>query len=333
MKRIRIVTPMAFVLCALLTAGGATGFVLLSPNRTWNCPPNYTVDQTGIASITDSDGGVTRVVNAITVVTSTSDAWNDAGSARVVSAHKGSVAGFSLGDGVPMIKFGDPLGSCTGSCLASTYIGYKSERFPFSSSWRIDDADIVTNLDHEWTSEGEDPGGSGCSGEYYIEGVMVHEVGHGLGLHHTDVAGATMLPTVTSCNNGPATIETDDENGILALYGTAPCTNSLFTPCSVYTEYLTGAGNTDYQPCGGSFTLGGNGTIRGWSEGPAGTDFDLYLDKWNGFLWIQVASATTASSSDSIVYSGTAGTYRFRVYSYSGSGTYHFWYQRPIFFL
>lgn len=331
MKRIHFVSPVALVLGLLLSAGGATGFVLLSPARTWNCPPNYTVDATGISSITDADGGATRVVNAIAALNA--DSWNEAGSARVIAAHKGSVAGFALGDGAPMIKFGDPLSSCTGNCLAATYTGYKSERAAGSSSWRIDDADIVTNLAYAWTSEGEDPGGSGCSNEFYIEGVMVHEAGHGLGLGHTGVSGATMFPSVSSCNNGPATIETDDANGILALYGTAPCTNSLFVPCIAYTEYLTGTGNTDNQPCGGSFTLGGNGTIRGWVEGPGGTDFDLFLDKWNGFTWLQVASATSTSSSESIVYSGTSGTYRFRVYSYSGSGTYHFWYQRPTLFL
>jgi len=35
-----------------------------------------------------------------------------------------------------------------------------------------------------------------------------------------------------------------------------------------------------------------------------------------------VAVAQTTSSTESISYSGTAGTYRWRVYSYSGSGRY-----------
>ena len=47
----------------------------------------------------------------------------------------------------------------------------------------------------------------------------MHEVGHGLGLGHTNVSGATMLPTVAFCDNGPATIEQDDADGINALYG------------------------------------------------------------------------------------------------------------------
>src|SRR5262245_31998832 len=230
MRRLRIFSPAALALGGLLIAGSATSYVLLSPTRTWDCPPNYTVDDTGIASISDSDGGATQVVNTLNLVTSTSDAWNDAGAARIVSAHKGSVAGFSLGDGSPMIKFGDPFSACTGSCLAATFITYYSERASGSSSYRIDDADVVTNLAYNWTSLGEDPSGAGCFNEYYIEGVMVHEVGHGLGLGHSNVAGATMLPTVSACSNTPATIETDDENAIQALYGTAACNNSLFNP-------------------------------------------------------------------------------------------------------
>ena len=333
MKKIHALSPLAFALCGLLCAGSATSFVLLSPWRTWDCPPNYTVDDTGIASIADGDGGATKVVNAIGLVTSSSDSWNDAGSARIISAHKGSTAGFTLGDGSPMIKFGDPLNACTGNCLAATFITFFSQRAAGAPSFRIEDADVVTNLAFNWTSEGEDPNGVGCSNEFFIEGVMVHEVGHALGLDHTNVAGATMFPSVSACNNTPATTEVDDENGILALYGTASCASSLFAPCLAYTQYLTGPGNTDVQPCNGSFSMAGSGTIRGWSEGPATADYDLFLDKLVGGFWTQVASATTASPNDMITFSATAGTYRFRVVSFSGSGTYHFWYQRPILFL
>src|SRR4051794_12579346 len=109
MRPLRILSSLLLGLGALFLAGSAMGYSFMLPRRTWDCPPNYTVDDTGIPSVTDGDGGATRVVQAINLVTSTSDGWNDAGAGRIVSAHKGSTASFALGDGVPMIKFSDPL--------------------------------------------------------------------------------------------------------------------------------------------------------------------------------------------------------------------------------
>lgn len=310
----------------LLVAGSVSAYVLLSPARTWDSAPNYTVDSRGLTGVADSDGGATAVVNAIN---NSSVGWNSAGSGTVVQAHKGSVSGFSLGDGVPMLNFTDPQNACTGNCLAATFTSYYSSRG--DGTYRIYDADIVTNTSHAWTSQSEDPGGSGCSGEYYIEGVMVHEVGHGIGLAHTTVSGATMYPSVSACNNAPASIASDDAAGINALYGSgggggggAPCTG-----CDHFSGSLTGTGDYDYQPNGTYYYSSSSGTHKGWLEGPSGADFDLYLWKWNGSSWSTVASSTSSSSSESISYSGSSGYYVWRIYSYSGSGSYDFWTDHP----
>ena len=204
---------LVFVL-VILSSSALSAYVLLSPPRRWPIGGvTYTVDNRGISSINDGDGGVTRTVNAIT----STDAWNGAGAGTQVYASSGSVSGWSLGDGTPMLNFTDPENACSGGCLAATFTGY------YNGSGYITDADIVTNSSgYSWTSQGEDPGGSGCSNEYYIEGVEVHEVGHGLGLAHTGVSGATMYPTVAACDNGPATIESDDASGMQALYNCTP---------------------------------------------------------------------------------------------------------------
>ena len=307
---------------ALLTAGSGSAYVTLSPARTWDCPPDYVVDNRagGIPSIADGDGGRTRVVNAINSVSG----WNGDNSGTVVKAHAGSVAGFALGDGVPMLNFTDPISACTLSCLAATFTGYYSERSPGSGSYKIDDADIVTNAaGYNWTSQGEDPGGAGCSSEIYAEGVMVHEVGHGLGLGHTPVLGATMYASVSYCNNNPATTEADDASGLNFLYG-----SSFSSAYETFTNYMTGTGVTQYQPCG-TYYWGNAGNQIGYLRGPAGTDFDLYLWRWNGSSWVQVASATTVSNNENITYNGAAGWYLWGIYSYSGAGTYHFYYDHP----
>jgi len=306
----------------LLAAGSGSAYVTLSPARTWNCPPDYIVDNRagGVPSIADADGGETVVVNAI----NSTNGWNGDNSGSVILAHKGSIAGFALGDGTPMLNLTDPLSACTGSCLAATFTGYYSERVAGSGSWKIDDADIVTNsTGYNWTSQSEDPGGAGCSSEIYIEGVMVHEVGHGLGLGHSGVAGATMFASVSFCNNNPATTEADDQSGLNFLYG-----SGFSSAYETFTNYIGTVGSTQYQPCG-TYYWGNAGNQIGALRGPAGSDFDLYLWRWNGTAWVQVASATTISTNENITYNGAAGWYLWGIYSYSGSGTYHFYYDHP----
>lgn len=204
----------ALVLAVLtaLVAGSISAYVLLSPRRTWDNPPTVIVDNRGQSSVTDGDGGLSRTVAAL----NSNQAWNGAGQGTMLTATAGSVAGWQLGDGQPMLNFTDPENVCTGNCLAATFTGFYSGRGDGTN--RINDADIVTNTAFAWTSEGEP---DGCSSEFFIEGVQVHEVGHLLGLGHSNTAGATMFPSVSACNNAPATTEADDDAAINDLYGSS----------------------------------------------------------------------------------------------------------------
>jgi hypothetical protein len=106
--------------------------------------------------------------------------------------------------------------------------------------------------------------------------------------------------------------------------GDEPCTD-----CDYYTGSLSGSGEQAQQPNGPYYYVSSSGSHKGWLEGPAGTDFDLYLYKWSGSAWSKVASAETSGSSESIAYSGTSGYYTWLVKSYSGSGTYELWLDTP----
>jgi hypothetical protein len=204
MKRFVPFTTAMVLSCVVV--GSVSAYVLLSPRRTWDSPPTLIVDNRGLSSVSDGDLGRTRTKNAINA------AWNGAGTGTRLNATVGSVAGWTMGDGKPMLNFTDPVHACTGSCLAATFTGYYQSRG--NGTYRITDADIVTNATgFAWASAGES-----CSNEIYIEGVMVHETGHLLGLAHSTVAGATMYPTVAYCDNGPASLATDDINAINDLY-------------------------------------------------------------------------------------------------------------------
>ncbi len=204
MKRIMTSRILLAATAVAFIASAISAYQLLSPRRTWQNPPTYIVDNGSLAGVTNPTN---KVINAIT----SSVAWNGTAAGTVVNATSGSMANFTLGDNTPMLNFSDPTGQCSGNCLAATFTGFYVRQ---GKNVRIVDADIVTNTSHPWTSVGD-----GCSNEFFIEGVQVHEIGHGLGLGHTSVSGATMYPSVGACDNGPATTEADDQAGICDLYG------------------------------------------------------------------------------------------------------------------
>lgn len=89
---------------------------------------------------------------------------------------------------------------------------------------------------------------------------------------------------------------------------------------STYTGSFSRRGSSTYKPSssGTSVTVTSQTVTL---TGPSSADFDLYLQKKSGSSWSSVASSTGDTSEESISYSGTSGTYRIRIYSYSGSGS------------
>ncbi|EYB68398.1 peptidase S8/S53 subtilisin kexin sedolisin [Deinococcus phoenicis] len=100
--------------------------------------------------------------------------------------------------------------------------------------------------------------------------------------------------------------------------GTAPTPTPA--PGTTYTGSVS-QGSSSWKPGTGGFSYAG-GTLRGTLSGPSGSDFDLYLQKWSGSAWQDVAASEGGTSSESINYAAGSGTYRWEVYAYSGSGSY-----------
>jgi hypothetical protein len=195
MKKKTILALAIAVIIVAASADPAMAYVLLSPRRTWaSTPVNVPVYSAGNSTINDGSGGVLAVAGAI-------KAWG------IVSSGSTNAAAVR-GQAPATITLNNNGHLCTGSCLAATLTGY------YSGS-TITDADIYTNTKYSYTSSKET---DGCSGEYDIDGIMVHEVGHVIGIGHSNVAGATMYPTVSACNFNNRTLEADDTAAKNDLY-------------------------------------------------------------------------------------------------------------------
>ncbi len=102
------------------------------------------------------------------------------------------------------------------------------------------------------------------------------------------------------------------------------------TNCSgtTYTGTLA-AGASAVQPNGTYYQSSVSGRHSARLTGPSGTDFDLYLYRWNGSSWVVAARSSTTSNVETLSYSGAAGSYYWRVHAYRGSGSYTLCISRP----
>ncbi|WP_309570828.1 S8 family serine peptidase, partial [Deinococcus sp.] len=152
------------------------------------------------------------------------------------------------------------------------------------------------------------------------------------------VAGAAALvlaanPTYTASQVSSA-LTTNATSGKVTSAGTGSPNLLLYTGTGAVTPPPPPSGGTttysgslasrrasSYQPSTSGFTYAG-GSIKGVLSGPGSADFDLYLQKLSGSSWSTVASSLGSTSSETINYSAASGTYRWRVYSYSGTGSF-----------
>lgn len=148
---------------------------------------------------------------------------------------------------------------------------------------------------------------------------------------HVAGAAALFLSQVTTATNAA----TRDQlvyhatSGKVTSAGSGSPNKLLHSLFFIYKGSLSGTGVSQWQPSTSGYGATVSGSHIAKLTGPSGTDFDLYLQKWNGSAWADVASGTSASSNESVTYSGTSGSYRWEAFSYSGSGSYTLTTTRP----
>ncbi len=142
------------------------------------------------------------------------------------------------------------------------------------------------------------------------------------------VAGLAALYLQSNPTAAPATVE--DVLKTVAVTGVVSGTNG--SP-NLFARKWNGSvvpGGNSYQPDGSYWYQANAGYIQGWLAGTAGTDPDLYLEKWNGSTWVYATGSATTTPRERVVYNGTGNSYyRFRVYGFSGGNSYDLWSYHP----
>ena len=121
--------------------------------------------------------------------------WTSVASANHVLSYAGTTTSGWATDGRNTFLWANGNG-CTGSCLALTALVLQSGQV-------IVETDITFNNNVSWSTTGSD---------YDTQAVAAHEVGHALGIHHTEVT-STPRPTMyaTYFGTGGRSLEADDQ--------------------------------------------------------------------------------------------------------------------------
>lgn len=132
-------------------------------------------------------GKTTAIQNALA-------SWTNVSSADHVLTYGGTTTTGWSTNGVNTMLWANGNG-CTGSCLALTALVLQAGQV-------IVETDITYNNNVTWTTNGNN---------YDTESVAAHEVGHALGIHHTNLAGGT-TPTMNAFyfGSGGRSLASDD---------------------------------------------------------------------------------------------------------------------------
>jgi len=87
--------------------------------------------------------------------------------------------------------------------------------------------DLHMDVARTWVDDAADVTGNGVF-DFFT--VMLHEIGHSLGLGHSAVVGSVMEPIYAGSRR---VLHADDIAGIMALYGPPPPTGDIPEPASL----------------------------------------------------------------------------------------------------
>ena len=220
---IRAAAIAALVICSGLIPLNTGAYSLEGPKWSAGAGPLMQLEL-GNAGRTLSDGNTSWNVAAAPAI----GMWNQV-LGNIQLGQVTSNVPVASGDGVNSMiftstVFGQSFGAYT---LAVTYYRY--------SGSRMSEADILFNTAQQWDSyRGTLRFGSNGYAIADIQRVVLHELGHAIGLGHPDQAGQNVDAVMNSVISSRYTLSNDDIAGGQALYG-APSASPTPTPTPVPT--------------------------------------------------------------------------------------------------
>ncbi len=227
-------------------------------------------------------GAATPLQNALA-------SWTNVANADHSLSYAGTTgAGWST-DGQNTVLWANGNG-CTGSCLALTALTLQSGQV-------IVETDVTFNSNYTWQTNGSD---------YDIEAVMAHEIGHTLGIHHTELTTGTPTMNAYYIGTPGRSLDTDDISALQCAHdvyfaGTPPGGSAPATPTSF-------TATPDY--CYGWATMS-------WNSSAGATSYEVQMSYSTAFTsaWTVYAGPDTY-----LDYNGGSGTKYFRVRACNTSG-------------
>lgn len=235
-------------------------------------------------------------------------AWN--GRANVAfGIVRNSSASISYGNGSNNVYFSSsaPGGGSYGSAIAVT--GY---RYSVSSN-RMVEADVSFDSSRSWNSYRGSVRSASSGTLYDLFRVAVHEFGHVLGLDHPDEVGQSRTAIMNSRYSNTDAIQSDDVDGLIAIYGSAPSANrspsvtASCSPCTIASGrsvvLLASASDPDGDSLSYAWTVSG-GTIG--NSGLSSTSWTAPFTVGNYTASVTVTDSRGATASSSVSLSVTA---------------------------
>ena len=139
--------------------------------------------------------------------------WTNVSGANHNLTYSGTTNAGFVTDGINTLLWANGNG-CTGSCLALTAL-------VLSSGQVITETDVSFNNSVTWATSGSD---------YDTEAVTAHELGHCMGIHHTNINKPNNRPTMYAYYFGTAgrSLATDDNQALQCAQNRYPPTGAQF---------------------------------------------------------------------------------------------------------